>query len=247
MPNYTHNVTMIEFFLFGGICMSFVSDEVTIRELESKKVWEYENGFYWFSHPSRLGKMLAHYELYRRIVGLPGEILEFGVYKGASLIRFATFRNLLENSYSRKIVGFDAFGEFPRESINLQTDLDFISSFESAGGDGLDVSEVEQIVNLKKFDNVNLIKGNILQTLPNFLEKNSALRISLLHLDMDVKEPTEYVLKQLFSRMVPGGIIVLDDYGTVQGESLAIDEFVKANNLKIEKLSNSYAPSFVRC
>jgi hypothetical protein len=97
-----------------------------IRGLSDGNVWDYENGFYWFSSPTRLNKMLAHYELYKSIVGLPGDIFELGVYKAASLIRLATFRNLLENDFSRKIVGFDAFGKFPKDQLSQQHDLTFI-------------------------------------------------------------------------------------------------------------------------
>lgn len=75
--------------------------------------FDYENGFILTSEPYRLGNILAHYELYKKIVHLPGDVVELGVFKGNSLIQFATFRSLLENDKSRKIVGFDAFGEFP--------------------------------------------------------------------------------------------------------------------------------------
>ena len=76
--------------------------------------FDYENGFILTSEPYRLGNILAHYELYKKIVHLPGDVVELGVFKGNSLIQFATFRSLLENDKSRKIVGFDAFGEFPQ-------------------------------------------------------------------------------------------------------------------------------------
>ena len=81
----------------------------TFRGLNKKDVWDYENGFYWFSPKSRLNKLLAHYELYKKIIEIPGHIFEFGVYKAVSLVRFATFRDAIENDLSRKIVGFDAF------------------------------------------------------------------------------------------------------------------------------------------
>ena len=79
-----------------------------IRGLSEKNKWDYENGFYWHSPQSRIGKLISHYELYKTITNLPGNILEFGVYKASSLVRFATFRNMLENDFSRKIIGFAA-------------------------------------------------------------------------------------------------------------------------------------------
>ena len=182
-----------------------------IRGLKQEDVWDYENGFYWFSPKTRLNKMLAHYELYKSIVGLPGHIFELGVYKGASLVRLATYRDALENDFSRKIVGFDAFGPFPKEGLQVKDDLDFISRFETTGGHGLLDDEVASILNLKGFDNFELIKGNIFDTLPIYLEKHPETRLAFLHLDMDVKEPTDFALEHLYERVVPGGLIVFDD------------------------------------
>ena len=96
-------------------------EENFVFGFDYSKEWEYENGFYLTSHPSRLGKSVVHFEIYKEILHLPGAIVECGVYKGASLIRFATFREMLESQYSRQIIGFDAFGEFPREKISTFT------------------------------------------------------------------------------------------------------------------------------
>ena len=217
-----------------------------IRGLEKKDVWDYENGYYWFSPKSRLNKMLAHYELYKTVVDLPGHIVELGVYKAASLVRFATFRDALENDFSRKIIGFDAFGAFPTQQLEVAADLDFIARFEEAGGHGLSKDEVEGVLSSKGFDNIELVKGNVFETLPAYLETHPETRIALLHLDMDVKEPTDFALDTLYHRVVPGGLIVLDDYNAVAGETLSVDEFVKKHRLKIEKLPFYNVPAFVR-
>ncbi|MGL5312908.1 MAG: TylF/MycF/NovP-related O-methyltransferase [Peptostreptococcaceae bacterium] len=205
--------------------------------------WDYENGFYLTSDINRVGKYLAQYEIYKKITNIPGEILEFGVYKGTSIIRFATYRELLENTYSRKIIGFDVFGEFPRTD-NSEDDK-FIQSFEAQGGNGIQKEELEKFLIYKKLNNIELIKGNIFETLEEFLSTNNQLKISLLHLDLDVYKPTKYVLEKLYDRVVTGGIIMFDDYGTVKGATDAIDEFFKDKNKKIEKLSLCYIPSYI--
>jgi len=71
---------------------------------KKKSFWDSENEFYQNSDISRIGKLLYHYEIYKMIKDLPGDILEFGVFKGSSLIRLLTFRNLIENNFSRKIM-----------------------------------------------------------------------------------------------------------------------------------------------
>ena len=91
-----------------------------IGKYDEEKCFDYENGFYLTSQPYRLGNILAHYELYKKILDIPGDVIELGVFKGGGLIQFATFRELLENEKSRKIVGFDVFGEFPEGKTGLK-------------------------------------------------------------------------------------------------------------------------------
>lgn len=221
-------------------------ESLSIRGLRSSEVWDYENGFYWFSSPSRLNKLLAHYELYKSIINLPGDVFELGVYKGASLVRLATFRSGLENAYSRKIVGFDAFGRFPREGLGQETDRRFIEEFEAAGGDGLALEEVQRVLTGKGYSNIVLVPGNVFATLPSHLNEHPETRIALLHLDMDVREPTTFALDLLYDRVVPGGLIVFDDYNAVAGETDAVDEFVRQRKLQLEKLTFYRVPAFVR-
>ncbi len=216
------------------------------KGLISENIWDYENGFYWYSEKSRLNKILSHYELYKSITNIPGHILEFGVYKGASIIRFATFRDTLENEYSRKIVGFDTFGTFPTNELQNADDIKFIKEFNEAGGDGLNKDELNEILSTKGFRNIDLVKGNVLITLPSYLKDNPETRIALLNLDMDVKEPTDIALDLLYDRVVPGGLILFDDYNTVAGETISVDEFMKSYHLKLEKLPFSNSPSFIR-
>ena len=74
--------------------------------------WTYENFFYLTSKKLRILKILDHYEIYKKIFNVKGDVVECGVFKGASLIRLLTFRDLYENSKKRKVYGFDAFENF---------------------------------------------------------------------------------------------------------------------------------------
>lgn len=216
-----------------------------IRGLNAENVWDYENGFYWFSDKTRINKLLAHYELYKTITNLPGHIFELGVYKSASIVRFATFRDCLENDFSRKIVGFDAFGEFPKDGIKDEGDLDFISEFEMQGGEGLSQEEVNGILTYKGFQNIQMIKGNVFDTLPKYLLENPETRLALVHFDMDVKEPTDFAIEMLYERVVPGGLLVFDDYNAVAGETASVDALVAKFKLKLEKLPFYNIPAYI--
>lgn len=219
---------------------------LNIRGLDSNNVWDYENAFYWFSHPTRINKLLAHYDLYKSIIDIPGDVFELGVYKAASLIRLATFRSLLENDFSRKIVGFDAFGKFPKENINSKIDLDFIDDFEKEAGDGLSLKQVKDLFERKKIQNFSLNEGNVFNTLEAYLNQFPATRIAFLHLDLDVKDATQFALDLLYERVVPNGLIVFDDYNAAGGVSEVVDKFSSRYKLKIEKTNHYFVPAFIR-
>jgi len=219
-------------------------EAIELRGLTSGSVWDYENGYHWFSPPSRIGKMLAHYELYKMIVDLPGDVVELGVFKANSLIRFATYRRVLENEDSRVIRGFDMFGSFPRSGVGLDADRSFIDGFEREAGDGLTADEARAVLARKGFANIDIRPGDVFETLPAFLEEKPAARIALLHLDMDVREPTQFALDTLYDRVVPGGLVVFDDFTAVAGATEVAEQFVAARCLRLEKLPFYSVPAF---
>lgn len=212
--------------------------------IDQSKKWDYENGFYLTCDTSRIAKLLNHLEIYKKILDLPGDILEFGVYKGTSLVRLLSFRNLLENENSRKVFGFDIYGKFP-DSLALESDKQFVQKFENAGGYGISKKELEFHLQNKGFKNFELIEGDILKTLPEFLANNPSSKISLLHIDVDVYEPSKIILEKLWDKIVKGGILMLDDYGTVQGETKAVDEFFADKNIIINKPRFNHIPSYI--
>lgn len=211
---------------------------------DKDKQWDYENGFYLTSHVTRIAKLLAHYELYKSIIDLPGHIVECGVYKGASLVRFSTFREILESPYSRKVIGFDAFGKFPEQQS--AADQRFIERFEGAGGYGISARELTRVFAHKAFANFELIEGDICDTVPAYVAEHPELKIALLHVDVDVYKPSMVILNHLYDRVVRGGLVVLDDFGTVAGETDAIEEFFSGKQVRIEKLPIAHVPSYVR-
>ena len=218
-----------------------------INGLDSEKFWDYENAFYWFSPKSRIAKHIAHWEIYKETINVPGEIIEIGVFKGLSLLRWATFREILENSDSRKIIGFDTFGSFPIYDEISNADNLFVNEFNNEAGNGLDIKEVEMIFQEKKFQNYELIKGDISETIPKFILENPYLKISLLHLDVDIYKPTMTSLKYLWGRLSKNGILIIDDYNSVEGATNAVDKFIRDMGVKDQTKKTIYnaSPAFI--
>lgn len=205
--------------------------------------FDYENGFYLTASVDRFGKFVTHLDLFRRTAGIPGEIVECGVFKGASLFRWIKFRELLENTSSRRIVAFDTFGSFPDagyEPDRVRRDR-FV---EEAGDQSIPEARLRELLEAQDLDgNVELFAGDILETVPAFAERNPEFRISLLHIDVDLLEPTRCCLEVLYPRVVPGGIVILDDYGAFPGASLAVEDFFKG--MRFQKMPYSHAVTFV--
>jgi hypothetical protein len=211
---------------------------------DTAKAWDYENGFNLTADPTRLGKIVSHYELSKRIIGLPGQVVELGVFKGGSLIRFLTFRNLLESPHSRTVIGFDAFGRFP--GATDPHDERFIEAWEQAAGQGLSVEELTRALAHKGLTNFELVQGDITETAPAYVRAHPALKIALLHIDTDTYEPAMAGLTCFWERLVPGGLLVLDDYGTEYGGTRAVDDFFRNAPVILHKLPISHTcPSFI--
>jgi len=219
---------------------------IKLPSLEEIARFEYENNFYLSCDISRLSKLIAHYELFKMSLDMQGEIVECGVFKGASLSRWIRFREIFSNKMSRQIIGFDAFDKFPES--NYSPDIEKRKQFiNSAGNESIGKEQFMMLLKELNMDtNVYLIDGDIRNTIPEFLQKNPNLKISLLNIDVDIYESTIFVLESLYPYVVRNGIVILDDYGSFAGANKAIDDFFieKGINFPICKLPFSKTPSY---
>ena len=206
--------------------------------------FDFENGFYLTCENNRLSSFISHLELYKMILDLPGDILEFGVFKGTSLIQLLSFREYYEHYESRKVFGFDIFGKFPNK-LKLKSDKTFAHRHDDIGGFGISEADLDKFLKKKDFKNYELVSGDIIEALPKFLVENPERRFSLIHIDVDVYEPTICILEHTWNKIVSGGIIMLDDFGTVEGETKAVEEFFHDKDVQIKKVPYKYKPSFI--
>lgn len=203
----------------------------------------HENEYHKQVDAFRFGKLLSHYEIYKKTIGIPGDIVECGIFRGKSFFQMAGFRDVVENPYSRKLIGFDIFGMFP--PTNFEEDKQILQDFiDASGGESISIDEMHTALKAKDVKNYELVKGDINQTVPQYCKDHPELRISLLHIDVDVYEPCVTILENLYERVTGGGIIMLDDYPCFPGEEKAVEDFIKGKNIQLQKLPFAHAPSF---
>jgi O-methyltransferase len=90
----------------------------------------------------------------------------------------------------------------------------------------------EKLGRLRVIDDVRLVQGYFEETLPGL---SGPVSFSLI--DCDLKDSMRFAAEHVWRRMVPGGRMVLDDYGCddFAGARLAVDEFVRDHIDEIEE------------
>ena len=203
------------------------------------------NTFTKYIQRQALTKFLCKHELFRKVLGINGSIVECGVLFGGGLMAWAQLSAIYEPvNYTRKIVGFDTFAGFPSTAAQDQES----ESIECRQG-GLAVESYEDLQTaIDLFDRnrsighipkVALVKGDAITTIPEYIEKHPYLIVSLLYLDFDVYEPTAVALEHILPRMPKGAVIAFDQLNNPDwpGETLAVIEKIGIRELKIERFS----------
>jgi hypothetical protein len=198
-----------------------------------------------------LKRFLAHYEFFRMVVDLPGDIVELGVYRGSSLMSWANFleiRNMGDRQ--KQVFGFDNFRGFTsfdqkdgKTGAAYAKDVKGFDSsvFEDILEDAIRVFDKDRFIPYKP--RIVLVKGDIEETVPRFAKENPGLRIALLHFDCDLYRPTKIALETFWPLVAHGGVVLFDEYGIRpwEGESNAVDEYFGNKKIVIRRLD--WAPN----
>jgi len=213
-----------------------VTSAAVIDLPDQARAFEIENAFHLSAPVARIGKMLAHYELLRLVAGRPGAIVECGVFKAASFARFAAFRDLIGDPDRNPLVAFDTFDEFPPTA--LEADQARLASFVAeAGSSSIGVDQLRQVLCTKGIKGeADLIAGDICETVPVWADRNPGTDILLLHVDVDIYEPSKVIFECLWPKLVSGGVMILDDYGRWEGETQAFHEYFGDKAPEVQRL-----------
>lgn len=174
---------------------------------------------------------LYHATLYIERYKIPGAIVECGVWRGGSML---TVANTLDrhSSYHRELYLFDTF-----EGMSAPTARDVHVVDGCTATDLLEQSartaQVWAIATLEDVrqgfrevsypaERVHFVKGKVEDTVPDAAPE----QIAILRLDTDWYESTRHELIHLYDRLVPGGILIIDDYGSWEGSRDATEEFL---------------------
>ena len=203
------------------------------------------NSFTKYISRQNLSTFLAKHEIFLKILNIHGNIIECGVFKGTGLMTWAHLSSIYEPlNHNRQIVGFDSFSGFPSISDFDSTE---VSEFDKVGTYSFphleELMRTVELFDLNRplghLNKVVLVKGNAIETIPDYIKNNQHLVVSLLYLDFDLYEPTKIAIESFYPRMPKGSVIAFDELNQKQwpGETKALLDTIGINVLKIERFS----------
>lgn len=182
-------------------------------------------------------KQYALYQLARAAQAVPGDTVECGVWRGAGsyLILKAT-----EQTPERQHHVFDSF-----EGLSAPVEADAPGDPRAHAWSAGELAEPLDLVrrNLAGFESrVRFYPGWI----PDRFDEVRDIRVAFCHIDVDLYEPTLQSLQFFYDRVVPGGLLVCDDYGYVDcpGATRAFDEFMADKPESIVHLPSGHGVVF---
>ena len=157
--------------------------------------------------------------------GVPGAIVECGTARGGcAALMGLTCR---ARNATRDIWVFDTFEGLPPPSPD---DPEYEYAKSKVGTCRGDLEEVRGLLRrLGLLERTRLVKGLFQDTVP----AANVGQIALLHLDGDWYDSTRVCLEHLYDKVVPGGIIQIDDYGHWAGARKALHEFFEARDIRV--------------
>lgn len=199
-----------------------------------------------------LSHLLFINEIYKKIINIHGNIVEFGTRWGRNLALFVTLRGIYEPyNHTRKIIGFDSFSGFPNiskkdgnHSSLKKGSYSVTNNYINELDKFLEKKERELPINhIKKYD---LIKGDVSKTSHDYFKNNKESIIALAVFDLDLYKPTKEALKAILPRLSRGSIILFDElnHTAYPGETDAFLEFFSKQKVKLERLHYSASKSF---
>ncbi len=184
-----------------------------------------------YTRSSVLVKFLVASDLYQRVMHLPGNIYEFGVWWGQNLVLFENLRAIYEPfNKQRYIIGFDTFTGY--EDSCYSTTKKHIQYLDEL----LKIHEGSNVLGHIRGQH-SLIEGDVCETAPEHFKKNKNEVVALAYLDIGTYDATKAILEAIKPNVVKDSIILLDQFTwkDMSGEAVAFKEVFHDVRYSLEK------------
>jgi len=198
-----------------------------------------------------LSYFLARNEIYCKIVGVHGSVLDFGVHRGGSFFTWLQLGALYEPyNHIRKIVGFDSFGGFSElveHDFGAEGDDLAIKKLGGIAYDG--ARELREGIGLADMNRPLghvakgvLLEGELPGSCSRYLDSHQETVVALANFGLGLYEPTVELLRLVRPRLVKGSVLVFEELNqaTWPGETRALREVFAPGEIALERVA--YCP-----
>lgn len=156
------------------------------------------------------------YQFTKNANSLSGQFAQVGVYQGGSAKLIQTVKSKKKSFYL-----FDTFSGLPEHNPKID---DYLQGKFS----DTTIEKIEQL--FSKDPDVKIIPG----IFPDSAKQITREKFAFVYIDVDLYKSNYDALNFFYNRMVPGGIIIFDDYGWrfCQGIKKSIHDFLKKSGAK---------------
>ena len=175
--------------------------------------------------------------LAKKVLDIPGVIVECGVWRGGMSAGIATVLGK-----DREYFLYDSYEGLPDAGVHDgQKAIEYQNTPEAEGyfnNCTAEISFAQKAMKKAGVDNANFIQGWFKDTVPHH-DVNK--KIALLRLDGDWYDSIMDCLVNLYDHIVEGGIIILDDYYVWDGCTRAVHDFLSQRKLplRIREFNNT--------
>lgn len=196
-----------------------------------------------FLDSKNLARILCMDFLYQKVVEVQGVVMEFGTHWGQNLAIFSALRGIYDSfNRHRKIIGFDTFEGFPdihakdgSSELMKTGNVSVSEGYEDFLNEVLNAHEkLNPLSHIPKFE---LRKGDVSETLSDYLEDHPHTIVALAYFDLDLYEPTKQCLENIKPRIVKGSLLAFDELNDADspGETIALLESIGLNNIRLQR------------
>jgi hypothetical protein len=189
------------------------------------------------------GKLVAHYELYRKVSHLEGCVVKCGIASEEGFTRFSMLTNLITAHPNQKVIAFEKFSKSLYLTNSTQDSTELIYHVERAP---INASRIQQRLDNKGItQQIEFVPGKVGDSIPEYLMENPEMKIAYLNIDFDDYESSLTTLQFFYPRLVHDGILIFDNYYKEEEDYRAVKDYFKYSNHRIFNFSVSKGPHYL--
>jgi hypothetical protein len=202
---------------------------------------EFQKVIFESTHQSPSCKLIAHFELFKKVRSLNGSIVKCGINAEEGFTRFINLKTLMTTDSLQQMVAFERFSSPRRTAAIDRNSLNFKIS-----NTAVPINLLKHALTQKGIkEAISFLPGHLDDAIPDFLIENPELKIAYLNIDLDDYEATTTTLEFFYPRLVEGGVLIFDNYYKKEDDYRAVKDYFAVSMVSIHSFNVNNGPHYM--